>query len=122
MAANTQASAASRSASLLCCVTAWHYRLVPRRQKHFLRTRINVHRRVRTVSENRLAGRVGSMVWPNDRLLLPELFRFGRLGQRHGRRQPSADHLLHLIEVSGAHEALVLDRLVAVLRFAAEFL
>ena len=50
-----------------------------------------------------------------------ELLGFSRSGQRGRGRQASADDLLHLIEISGANEALMLDSFVPILGFAAEF-
>src|SRR5579884_3252794 len=51
-----------------------------------------------------------------------ELFLLRRASQRSGRSRTGCDHLGKRIEVSGSHEALVLDGLITVLCFAGELL
>src|ERR1700693_5301194 len=91
----------------------WDEALVPRRQQHFLRPMLNRNRNVRNIR---------MLFNPQRRLYSPKLLRFRRSRQRRRRRQPAADYLLHLIEVSRSDEALVLHRLVAVILLTGKFL
>src|SRR6202166_471008 len=50
-----------------------------------------------------------------------KLLRLRGSAQRRRRRQPAADHLLHLIKISSPHKALMLRGLVSVLAFARKF-
>jgi len=47
---------------------------------------------------------------------------FGRTHQRRNGRRSPGDHLRDCVKITGAHEALVLHRLVPVSKFAAELL
>ena len=53
--------------------------------------------------------------------MLRELLRFRRAVKRNGRSRSTGNYLLDGVEISGAHETLVLDRLVAYWFLAREF-
>src|ERR1700732_4204268 len=89
--------------------------LVPRRQQHLLRTMLNRN-------GNGNVRNIRAVFRPQRRLYSAKLLRSRGSSQRRGRCQPAADRLLHLIEVSRAHKALVLHRLVSVLLLTGKFL
>src|SRR5580700_1644292 len=101
-----------RSALLSFTVAICH-RLVPRRQQHLFGPKLDLNGHMRAVAQDRLASGITTIFSPHHWLYPAKLLRFRRSRQRRRRRQPAADHLLHLIEVSRAHKPLVLHRLVS---------
>src|ERR1019366_9900270 len=73
------------------------------------------------LAENWLAGCIRTMFGAYLPLYFCKLLLLGRSLKGGGRSRPSSNNLGECVEVSGAHEALMLHSLVSVFGFAAEF-